>query len=189
MLATFPIRKILLALLVVATTYVVMALALRAIGLENAHRLIAQAGPLAPLIFIPICAVSLILAPLSGSSIYIVGGALFGKGYAFLLSLIATLLGCNANFWISRRFGRKVAARFIGHNNLDDLDQTMMRIKSHHSVFYMTLIMPLSQDLVSYAAGLMKLRYRDFLFALLISAPIVVGAYIFVGTSILEALV
>jgi len=187
--ARFPIQKILLALLVIATTYVVMALILRAIGLENAHRYIAQAGPLAPLIFIPICAVSLIVAPLSGSSIYIVGGALFGKGYAFILSLVATLIGCNVNFWISRKFGRKVAARFIGHSNMDELDKTIQRIKSHHSVFYMTLIMPLSQDIVSYAAGLTKLRYRDFLIALIISAPIIVGAYIFLGTSLLEALV
>jgi uncharacterized membrane protein YdjX (TVP38/TMEM64 family) len=189
MSASFPIRKILLALLIIATTYVVMALVLRAIGLENAHRYIAQAGPLAPLIFVPICALSLILAPLSGSSVYIVGGALFGKGYGFVLSLAATLLGCNANFWISRLFGRKVAARFIGHSNMDELDQTMQRIKSHHSVFYMAIIMPLSQDIVSYAAGLTKLRYRDFLVALLISAPVIVGAYIFLGTSLLEALV
>lgn len=187
--ASFPIRKLLLALLVLASTYVIMALALRAIGLENAHRLIAQAGPLAPLIFIPLCAVSLIVAPLSGSSLYVLGGALFGKGYGFVLSLIATQIGCNANFWISRKFGRKVAARFIGHSHMDELDQMIQRIKSHHSIFYMAVIMPLSQDVVSYAAGLTKLRYRDFFLALAISAPVIVGAYIFLGTSLLEALV
>lgn len=185
----FPVHKLLLALLFLAITYVVMALALRAVGLDNAQQYIARAGVWAPVVFILISASSLILAPLSGSSVYIIGGALFGKGVAFFLSLIATLIGCNTNFWISRQFGRRVAARFIGHSSMDELDQFTQRIKSHHSVIYMTVMMPLAQDIVSYAVGLTKVPYVQFLIALILSAPVVVGFYIFLGTSLLEFLI
>jgi len=184
-----PVRKLLLALLVVIAIYGLMALALRLIGLENAQALIHSTGIWAPLVYVLLCAASLIIAPLSGSSMYVLSGALFGKFAGFLLSLGACFLGCHVNFGLSRRFGRKVIARFIGARNVVELDRMTRQLKSHHSVFYIAVLMPLSQDIVSYAVGLTKIHYSAFLLALLLSAPFVVGAYIYLGTSLLEALI
>jgi uncharacterized membrane protein YdjX (TVP38/TMEM64 family) len=72
-------KKLFTALLLLVVLYVGLALALQAIGLDNAQAFIEQTGWWAPAIFILLCAVSLILAPLSGSSLFVVGGALFGK--------------------------------------------------------------------------------------------------------------
>ena len=187
--AGFPVRKLLFALLLIAITYVAMAFALRAVGLENTHQYVERAGIWAPLVFMLLCAAGLIVAPLSGSSIYIVGGVLFGKTIAFFLSLVATLIGCNVNFWISRRFGRGVASRLMGRSSLEELDQFIHRIKRHHGVFYIALLMPLSQDMVSYAVGLTKVHYTDFVLAMLMITPVIVAFYVFLGTSLLEAII
>jgi uncharacterized membrane protein YdjX (TVP38/TMEM64 family) len=183
------VKKILLAIAVLVATYAVMVLLLRAIGMENVHQMIHQTGIWAPIIFVILCAFSLVIAPLSGSSLYIVGGALFGKEVGFLLGLLATILGCSINFWISRKLGRKVASRFIGESHLDELDKFIQEIKSHHSIFYIALVMPLAQDMVSYAIGLTKVKYSHFLIALVISGMGIVAAYIYLGTSLLESLV
>lgn len=183
------LKRILVTLLFLVILYVGMALALRAIGLENAQNSIKQAGMLAPVLFILICAFSLIIAPLSGSSIFIVGGALFGKETAFLLSWIASILGCSVNFWISRKFGRRVAARLVGKTSLVELDQFMQRLKRQREILYMILLMPLAQDIVSYAVGLTNIKYSHFLIALIISGAGIVAAYIYLGTSLLEALI
>jgi len=185
----FPVRKVILALLIAAITYVAMALALRAIGLDNAQEFINRTGIWAPLVYVILCATSLIIAPLSGGSTYILGGALFGKATGFVLGLIGCLLGCHINFGLSRRYGRKVIARFIGARNVIQLDRMMRRLKSHHSILYLAIIMPLAQDVVSYAVGLTKIPYPNFLLALLLNAPFVVGAYIFLGTSLLETFI
>ncbi len=182
------LRKILLGLLLVVAIYIGMALLLKAIGLENAQNLVQKAGIFAPILFIALCAASLIIAPLSGSSLYVLGGVLFGKEVGFLLSYVASILGCSANFWISRRFGRQVVTRFVGKNHLDELDKFIGKLKSRHSIFYIALVMPLSQDIVSYAVGLTTVTYRQFLVALLPSIALIVAAYIYLGTSILEAL-
>ncbi|NJL79647.1 MAG: TVP38/TMEM64 family protein [Nostocaceae cyanobacterium CSU_2_110] len=166
-----------------------MAFALQTIGLDNAQQFIQETGVLAPIVFIALCAVSLILAPLSGSSLFVVGGTLFGKHNAFLLSYIATLIGCSANFWISRKFGRKVAQRFIGKANLDELDRFIDRLKSNRSIFYIIIIMPLSQDIISYAIGLTKIKYTHFLIALILSSTIIISGYVYIGSSILEMLI
>jgi uncharacterized membrane protein YdjX (TVP38/TMEM64 family) len=183
------LKKVLLALLFVAVIYALMALALRAVGLENAQNFIKRTGAWAPFIFIVLCALSLIIAPLSGSSIFVAGGALFGRETGYALSFIATLIGCSINYWISRKFGRGVASRFIGKSNLEELDRFIKRLKSHHSILYMILIMPLSQDIVSYAVGLTQIKYRDFFTALAVSGAVIVAAYIYLGSSLLEALI
>ncbi len=180
------LKNILLAIIFVSVFYLAMVFALQNIGLDNAQLFIKQTGVWAPIVFIALCAVSLIFAPLSGSSLFIVGGTLFGKQNAFLLSYIASIIGCSANFWISRKFGRKIAQRFIGKTNLDDLDKFINRLKSRRSILYMIITMPLSQDIVSYAIGLTKIKYTYFLIALILSSTIVVSGYVYIGSSLLE---
>ncbi len=183
------LQKILLAISFVAIFYLILALALQTIGLENAQILVKKTGVWAPVVFVVLCAASLIIAPLSGSSLFVVGGTLFGKHNAFLLSYIASILGCSANFWISRKLGRKVAQRFIGKTNLEELDKFINKLKSGRSILYMVIIMPFSQDIVSYAIGLTKIKYTHFLIALILSSIIVISGYVYIGSSLLELFV
>ena len=183
------LKKILLAILCAVIIYIVMTLVLKIVGLENAQNWIKKTGNWAPLVFVILCAISLIFAPLSGSSLFVAGGALFGKESAFILSFIASIIGCSTNFWISKKFGRRVVVRLLGEDNLEALDKFISRLKSRRSILYMIFIMPLSQDIVSYAVGLTKIKYTHFLISLILSATVVVAAYIYIGTSLLEALI
>lgn len=181
------LQQVLLALLGFTIIYGVMILLLRSVGLDNAHQFIYRSGGWAPAIFIVLCSISLVVAPLSGSSLFIAGGALFDKELAFFLSLIASVLGCSINFWISKQFGRSVVSHLIGKKSLKELDKFTQRIKGNYGIFYLTLIMPLSQDIISYAAGLTPISYSRFLIALILSGIVVVAAYIYLGSSLLEA--
>jgi uncharacterized membrane protein YdjX (TVP38/TMEM64 family) len=183
------IKKLVIATLFFAIAYLIMVLILRVVGLENTHNWIKKAGVWAPLLFIIICSGSLVIAPLSGSSLFIVGGALFGKETSLILSFISNVLGCNINFWISRKLGQKAALHFIGKSNLQSLNGFLSQLKGHHSIVYMTLLIPLSQDIVSYAIGLTEVKYWQFFIALIISSWAIVAAYIYLGTSLLETLV
>lgn len=183
------LKNIILAIFFVAILYLIMGMTLQTVGLDNAQTFIKNTGVWAPIVFIILCAVSLIIAPLSGSSLFVVGGTLFGKHDAFLFSYIATIMGCSANFWISRKLGRKVAQRFIGKANLDELDKFIGKLKSSRSILYMIAIMPFSQDIVSYAIGLTKIKYTHFLIALILCSTIVIGGYVYIGSSLLELFV
>lgn len=183
------LKNIILAIFFVAILYLIMGMTLQTVGLDNAQTFIKNTGVWAPIVFIILCAVSLIIAPLSGSSLFVVGGTLFGKHDAFLFSYIATIMGCSANFWISRKLGRKVAQRFIGKANLDELDKFIGKLKSSRSILYMIAIMPFSQDIDSYAIGLTKIKYTHFLIALILCSTIVIGGYVYIGSSLLELFV
>jgi uncharacterized membrane protein YdjX (TVP38/TMEM64 family) len=182
------LKRLLPLLLGFVALYGGMVLLLRWIGLENAQQMIQQSGNWAPVLFVFLCAFSLIIAPLSGSSLFVIGGALFGKQTAFLLSLMGTVIGCSANFWISKKFGRDVVVRLIGKASLAELDKFTGWVTGHRGVLYLTLLMPLSQDIVSYAAGLTPISYSRFAIALIIGGTVIVAAYIYLGSSLLEAL-
>jgi uncharacterized membrane protein YdjX (TVP38/TMEM64 family) len=180
------LKKLLFALGLFGATYGLMVIALQQLGLENIHLWIQSMGIFAPIVFILLNIVSLVIAPLSGSSLFVLGGLLFGKELAFWLSWSASIAGCSLNFWISRHWGRSVAVRLIGNKELAQLDNLMGRIKDHHSIFYMIALMPLSQDIVSYAVGLTKVKYSSFLIALVISSAAIVATYIYLGTNAIE---
>lgn len=180
------LQRVFIVLLGFFILYAVMILLLRLVGLENAQQWIQRSGNWAPIVFVLLCAASLIVAPLSGSSLFIVGGALFGKDIAYGLSLLASILGCSTNFWISRKLGRSVVSHLVGQGSLKELDKFTGRLKGNRGIFYLTLIMPLSQDIVSYAAGLTPLSYSRFLIALILSGVVIIAAYIYLGTSLLE---
>jgi len=182
-------KKLLIAMGLFLGFYGLAVLVLRAIGLENLQSVIQQLGIWGPVAFVALCTVSMIVAPLSSSSIFVTGGVLFGQQIGFLLSLLASVLGCCVNFWISRKLGRKVAARFIGKNSLDDLDHFTSRLNSHHGIVFMILVLPISQDLLSYAVGLTKVKFWKFFVALVISGIAVVAAYVYLGSGLLEALI
>ncbi|MGV0023431.1 TVP38/TMEM64 family protein [Phormidesmis priestleyi] len=180
------LKKAFLAIFLFALTYIGMAIVLQKIGLENAHVFIKNSGIWAPVIFVVVCASTLIVAPLSGSSFFVAGGVLFDKNSAFFLSFFASIIGCSINFWISRTFGRRIAERLVGKTDLEQLDRFIDRLSAHRSIFYIILLMPLSQDIVSYAVGLTRVNYWRFLVALIVSAIAVVAAYVYLGSSLLE---
>lgn len=182
-------KKLLLALVIVIGLYVTMALALQTVGLENAKHFIRGTGWQAPILYTALCALSLILAPLSGGSLFVIGGALFGKDVAWTLSWAASILGCSINFWISRKLGRKAVSRLVGQGNLDELDRFTQRFQGQQAILGMILLMPISQDIISYAIGLTRISYLRFFVALVISGAATVAAYIYIGTSLLEAIV
>ena len=174
-----------IGILVAIAVYAVMVLVLRAIGLDNVHQTIRQLGIWSPIVFVAVCAVSLILAPLSSSSILVTSGVLFGPQIGFTLAFLGTLLGCSANFWISRKFGRKFAIRLVGKSNLNDMDRFINRLKGHHGILFMMLILPISQDLISYAVGLTKIKFSHFFIALVVSALAVAALYVYFGSNLI----
>jgi uncharacterized membrane protein YdjX (TVP38/TMEM64 family) len=186
MISGSRLKKLLLTLVLFGAAYGLMAIALKQIGLDNIHLWIQQTGVFAPVVFVLLNIVSLVIAPLSGSSLFVLGGVLFGQELAFWLSWPASIAGCSLNFWISRHWGRGIAVRLIGNQDLDQLDTVMGRLKDHHSIFYMIALMPLSQDIVSYAVGLTKVKYSSFAIALVISSAAIVAVYIYVGTNVME---
>ena len=161
-------------------------LAVQSIGLELIQALVTSAGPLAPIVYVLLKAVTLVITPLTGSPLRLVAGVLFGFWEGVALSVLAGVLGGSINFWIARRFGRGVVARLLGARSLSRVEPMLDKLGNWKALALARIFVAPVWDVLSYAVGLTRLRYRTYLIVAsigeLISSMILVG----VGTSVVE---
>ena len=141
-------------------------------------------GPLLGCLFI--CVESIL--PFLPLSVFITLNFLaFGKLIGFIISWIFTVLGCMLSFAIVRKklkvwFDKK-------RNNKEKIDKVMKVIeKISFSQLVVIMAIPFTPAfLVNIAAGLTKMTYKRFLFALLIGKIFLVYFWGYIGVSLVES--
>ena len=112
----------------------------------------------------------------------------FGNFTGFIISWIATIIGCSLSFFIFRKgLSKKI------YKNIEDKPKTcrLMNIVSNISFSKLVVIMaiPFTPAFsVNIGAGLSKLAYRKFLFACIIAKLSIVYFWGFVGTTFIESM-
>ncbi len=113
-------------------------------------------GVWAPLAFVAISFVQVVIAPIPGQFIGVAGGYLFGLWGGLLYGLIGTTLGAGLNMWLGRRFGRPLVARLAGEVALMRFDSFAGR--RGPLFFFLVFLLPfVPDDLACYAVGLSTL--------------------------------
>ncbi len=145
---------------------------------------IISSGPLGPLILILLKISTIVLAPLSGGPLYPIAGFLFGFWPAFFFMAIGDFIGYSAAFWISRLLGQKAVQQMIKENESSILAKISTKVESAKGLFTACIIFFSVPELISYATGLSKIRYRTFisilwpLMLIITSLLVSFGAYI-----------
>jgi uncharacterized membrane protein YdjX (TVP38/TMEM64 family) len=120
-------------------------------------------GILAPIAFVAIQALQVIITPISHYSIGVVGGFLYGPYWGALLNWIGRMIGHVAAFFIARFAGRKIADRFVKPETLQKYDRY---VSNKSLVLFILYFLPLfPDDELSYLAGLSKMRFKMFFIA------------------------
>jgi len=158
----------------------------QAVGPDRLREAVVTAGPLAPIAYVLLKAVTVIVTPLSGTPLRLAAGTLFGFWEGVALSVLGTVLGGSANFWIARIFGRRAVLRLLGPQALTRVDPLLGRLADWRALVLARVVLAPLWDVISYGVGLTRLRFRTyFLVALLcdiVPSMILVG----VGTSVAE---
>src|SRR3989344_8827990 len=131
-------------------------------GLDRLVRIVKDAGPWAPVMFILLKTLSYVIAPLSGAPLKITAGALFGFWPAFLYSLIGDTFGGSLNYWVARGLGRPAVAKLIGSKDLNEVEVLRKRVGNTRALIFSRIVLSPIYDFISYAAGLMKVPFSMF---------------------------
>jgi len=131
-----------------------------------------QWGPVAPLVYVAIVVMEVVIAPIPGTMLYLPGGLIFGWIVGGVTSLIGNTIGAGLCCLIARSFGRPYVERFFPADQLSRYDAILTR--NALWVIVLLRVNPLtSADLVSYAAGLTSVStWRVMLGTLLGMAPL-----------------
>jgi uncharacterized membrane protein YdjX (TVP38/TMEM64 family) len=154
------------------------------LDIENIQHEVDKWGIWAPLVFILAKASTIIFAPLSGSPLYPISGAVFGFTEGVIIMLLGDILGGCVAFFLSRRFGRKIVDRLAGKDN-QIIEKALGMISSVKGFFVARLCFAALPEVPCYAAGLTKMKFLPFL--LIHIAVDIIPVVILVGSGSLFA--
>ncbi|MBU2634623.1 MAG: VTT domain-containing protein [Nanoarchaeota archaeon] len=119
-------------------------------------------GGLSMLIFVAIVIIEVVIAPIPGMIFNVAGGITFGPFLGAVLSIIGNVIGATICYFLARNLG--------GHYIEKLIDEKRLRFfykythKHGYWVLFLLRLNPVtSSDIFSYFAGLINMKYRDFI--------------------------
>lgn len=139
---------------------------LNMINLDGIKDYIDSYGHFSALIFILLFSLRTLLVIFPYTLFVILGGSIFGSGKAFIYSLISAFICSTLSFFISRFAGKEL----IGRRIKGKIEGLNLKIEKHgfKIIFFMRISIIFPFDILNFAAGLSKIRYRDFILATLL---------------------
>jgi len=105
-----------------------------------------------------------LVAPVPSFLITFANGLAFGVFWGWMLSLFGHVLAAAVCFGISRSLGRVPVEVLVGRVGLESADRWFAKW-GMYAVFAARLVPGVAFDVISYAAGLTRMRFRNFIFA------------------------
>ncbi len=130
---------------------------------ETVKQFITGFDILAPIILILLLALQIIIFVIPGPIFIIAGGYAFGTILGGIYSLIGVTLGSIFVFYLSKKFGRPFVVKMVNKRDLEHFD-VYFKKKGKLALFISRVIPILFPiDVVSFAAGLTSLSYKDYI--------------------------
>ncbi len=118
-------------------------------------------GVWAPIASCLLMVLQALVAPVPSFLITFANGLAFGVFWGWMLSLFGHVLAASVCFGISRSLGRVPVEVLVGRTGLESADRWFARW-GMYAVFAARLVPGVAFDVISYAAGLTRMRFRSF---------------------------
>ena len=116
-------------------------------------------GPLAPLAFVAVQVVQVLVAPIPGQALGFASGYVFGAFWGTVYSMVGIVVGTAVASALARQFGRPYVERVVTTDALERFDDAM---GTHGLVvlFVVFLVPGLPDDAICFVAGLTDIPLR-----------------------------
>jgi uncharacterized membrane protein YdjX (TVP38/TMEM64 family) len=139
-----------------------------------------KAGWFGPILIALFILATQVFAPLSGTPGIFVGIKLYGFANTLILFYFTSLLSATINFWLARKYGRKIVAKFVGEKTLNEIDE-LSKVNERVLLITSRIFGYYFFDIISYAVGLTKIKFMKYFIytALLTLIPTIAQYFIF----------
>ena len=132
-------------------------------------------GWMAPLVFIAIQALQVIISPIPGEITGPVGGALFGTWLGLFYSTIGLTVGTLFCFWVGRRWGEPLVRPWLSEHHWNQMN-FILEAEGAIICFILYLIPGFPKDIVSYLFGISPMPF--WLFAVVSTVARLPGTWV-----------
>jgi len=151
---------------------------------QRIEEFIKQYGIFAPLVFIILQTIQVIVAPLPGQVSTFLGGFLFGQWYGLLYSLIGIAFGSFLALLIGRKFGRPVIKYFVSPKTMGKFERIINNKNSLLVIFLIFLFPFFPDDAICFLSGLTNFPLSLLLFVAMVGRLPTIILTIFFGYQI-----
>jgi uncharacterized membrane protein YdjX (TVP38/TMEM64 family) len=169
-------------LLGLLVTMIILILVSLFFDIESLKDQIGKAGIYASLVFILLKALTIILAPLSGSPLYLFVGVFFGFGPGLIYMIIGDGIGYTFNFFLTRLCGHVAITKMISKKEDGLIAKIVNHISTTRGFLHMGFTLVAAPEITSYAAGLSKLSYIKFISIMLPISAVASAALVYIGS-------
>ncbi len=141
---------------------------------------IVSFGLWGPVISTALIVLTAVIPPLPTFLVAFANGLAYGTLWGGVLSVLATTLGASVAFGLARALGRGAIEALVGQTQLASADRWFARWGAL-AVLVARLIPLMSLDLISYGAGLTRMRFWQFLLATLVGVVPSTVLYAYLG--------
>jgi uncharacterized membrane protein YdjX (TVP38/TMEM64 family) len=128
---------------------------------EFLHDQVASWGWAAPVVFIAIQALQVIISPIPGEITGPVGGALFGTLWGVIYSTIGLTVGTLFCFWVGRKWGEPLVRPWLSEHHWNRVS-FVLEAEGAILCFILYLIPGFPKDIISYLFGISPMPFWVF---------------------------
>ena len=129
---------------------------------ERIQAAIAGWGVKAPIAFILIQVIQVVVFVIPGEVPQIAGGYLFGMWHGILYSTLGILAGSSFNFFLARWLGVPFVRTLFRREQVEKLERIAHSSRAQIAFFLLFVIPGIPKDVLCYVAGISPLRYLAF---------------------------
>ena len=132
-------------------------------------------GWMAPLVFMAIQALQVIISPIPGEITGPVGGALFGTWLGLFYSTIGLTVGTLFCFWVGRKWGEPLVRPWLSEHHWNQMN-FILEAEGAIICFILYLIPGFPKDIISYLFGISPMPF--WLFAVISTVARIPGTWV-----------
>jgi uncharacterized membrane protein YdjX (TVP38/TMEM64 family) len=137
-------------------------------------------GAWAPIVSALLMILQALVAPLPAFVLSFANGLAFGTFWGGMLSLASASLAAVVSFWIARLLGRGPVEALVGRTHLGAADRWFLRWGAY-AILAARLVPVVSFDIISYAAGLTRMGFWQFMLATVVGMAPATFIYSYLG--------
>lgn len=145
---------------------------------------IRGSGVWGALVFIGLTVFQVVVLPIPEAVTILLGVAIYGATWSFVLSVIGTIIGSLISFMLGKVFGRKLCNWMFGEENTEKYAQILSE-KGKFLFIIMLLFPAFPDDMLCMIAGITPMSYAYFTVICLVTRPVMIGLTAYLGSGII----
>ena len=145
---------------------------------EKLQELLEKSGILAPLLFVIVQAVQVVIPIMPGAIGCVFGVVFFGAFWGFVFNYIGICIGSVCAFLLARKYGMMFVQNMTGSKFYNKYQHFLEKENQFEKMFALLIFLPVApDDFLCYLAGVSRMRLTRFTTIILLGKPAAIFMY------------